>query len=333
MRAFDDIATVVQVFEVDVLRTAAVQDEFLLIGRQFVERNFQAELVVRGQRAEHLEVIDVAPVPATNRPFGQGQFAIDQALDVEELLHPQTIAGRASAGRVVEGEQLGFQFADRVAADRAGEACGEDHLFTRLVVHRRHQGDAVRQFQRGLEGFGQALLQVGANLEAVDHDIDGMFFLLVELGSFVQLIELSIDSGADKTLRAQLFENRQVLAFALADDRRQQHQLAALRFGEDQVDHLADGLRFKRDVVIRATGNTHTCIKQAQVVVDFGDSADRRARVVRGRLLFDGDRRRQAFDGVDVGLFHHRQELPGVGRQRFDVAALTFGVQGVESQG
>ncbi|MCY1173458.1 hypothetical protein D9M73_136180 [compost metagenome] len=314
MRALDDIAPVIEVFEIDVLRPAAVQNALLLISRQFVERHFQAELVVRGQRAEHLEIIDVAPVPAANRAFCQGQFTVDQALDVEELLDPQAITGRAGAGRVVEGEQLGFQFADRVAADRAGEACGEDHLFTRLVVHRRHQGDAVRQFQRGLEGFGQALLQVGANLEAVDHDIDGMFFLLVELGSFVQLIELSIDSGADKTLRAQLFENRQVLAFALADDRRQQHQLAALRFGEDQVDHLADGLRFQRDVVIRATGNTHTCIKQAQVVVDFGDSADRRARVVRGRLLFDGDRRRQAFDSVDVGLFHHRQELPGVGR-------------------
>ncbi|MNZ98192.1 hypothetical protein D3C78_1174690 [compost metagenome] len=220
-----------------------------------------------------------------------------------------------------------------MAADRAGEACGEDHLFTRLVVHRCHQGDAVRQFQRGLEGFGQALLQVGANLEAVDHDIDGMFFLLVELGSFVQLIELSIDSGADKTLRAQLFENRQVLAFALADDRRQQHQLAALRFGEDQVDHLADGLRFQRNVVVRATGDAHAGIQQAQVIVNFGNGADRRTRVVRGGLLFDGDRRRQAFDGVDVRLFHHRQELPGISRQRFDVAALAFGVQGVESQG
>ncbi|MND96066.1 hypothetical protein D3C80_883410 [compost metagenome] len=49
VRAFDDVAAVVQVFEIDVLRAAAMQDEFLLVGGQFVERYFQAELVVRGQ--------------------------------------------------------------------------------------------------------------------------------------------------------------------------------------------------------------------------------------------------------------------------------------------
>ncbi|MPN40471.1 hypothetical protein SDC9_188009 [bioreactor metagenome] len=51
-----------------------------------------------------------------------------------------------------------------------------------------------------------------------------------------------------------------------------------------------------------------------------------------GCLLLDRDRRAQAFDQVDVGLFHQLQELPGVGRQRFDVAPLAFGVERVESQ-
>jgi hypothetical protein len=41
---------------------------------------------------------------------------------------------------------------------------------------------------------------------------------------------------------------------------------------------------------------------------------------------------RQAFDQVDIGLFHQLQELPGVGRQRFDVAALALGVQGVKGE-
>ena len=35
---------------------------------------------------------------------------------------------------------------------------------------------------------------------------------------------------------------------------------------------------------------------------------------------------------IDIGLLHHRQELPGIGRKRFDVAALTLSVQGVKSQ-
>ena len=35
---------------------------------------------------------------------------------------------------------------------------------------------------------------------------------------------------------------------------------------------------------------------------------------------------------VDVGLFHHRQELAGIGGQRFHIPALAFGIQGVEGQ-
>ena len=73
-------------------------------------------------------------------------------------------------------------------------------------------------------------------------------------------------------------------------------------------------------------------VEQAQVVVDFGDGADGRARVVRRRLLLDRDRRRQAFDQVDVGLFHQLQELPRVGRQRLDVAPLALGVERVERE-
>ena len=51
-----------------------------------------------------------------------------------------------------------------------------------------------------------------------------------------------------------------------------------------------------------------------------------------GRLLLDGDGRRQAVDQVDVRLLHLLEELPGVRRQRLDVAALPFGVDGVEGE-
>jgi MFS family permease len=54
---------------------------------------------------------------------------------------------------------------------------------------------------------------------------------------------------------------------------------------------------------------------------------------VRGRLLLDGNGRRQPLDVVHVGLFHHRQELPRVGGQGLHVAALALGVEaGVEGQ-
>ncbi len=333
VRALDDVASVVEVLEVDALLAAALQDHLLVLGRQLAERLLQAEAVVRGQRTQHLEVVHVAPVPAADRAFGQGELGIDQALGVEELLHPQAIAGRAGAGGVVEGEQLRLQLADGMATDRAGETRGEDRLFALFVIHRCHQGDPVGQLERGLERLGQALLQVGADLEAVHHHIDAVFFLLVQLGQFVEFIEFAVDPSAHKALGAQLVEHCQMLALALAHNGRQQHQFAAFRALQHQVYHLADRLRFQRDIVIRAAWSADAGVQQAQVVVDFGDGANRGAGVVGGRLLLDGNGWRQAFDGVDVGLFHHRQELPGVGRQRFHIAALAFGVQGVERQG
>ena len=73
-------------------------------------------------------------------------------------------------------------------------------------------------------------------------------------------------------------------------------------------------------------------VEQPEVVVDLGDGADGRARVLGGRLLVDRDRRRQTLDEVDVGLVHLAQELPGVRRQRLDVPPLTLGEDRVERQ-
>ena len=72
--------------------------------------------------------------------------------------------------------------------------------------------------------------------------------------------------------------------------------------------------------------------EQPQVVVDLGDRADGRARVARGRLLVDRDRRAQALDEVDVGLVHLAEELPGVRRQRLDVPPLALGEDRVEGE-
>ena len=66
--------------------------------------------------------------------------------------------------------------------------------------------------------------------------------------------------------------------------------------------------------------------------MDLGDRADGGARVVGGGLLLDGDGGREALDVVHIGFVHHGEELPGVGRQRLDVAALSLGIEGVEGE-
>ena len=72
--------------------------------------------------------------------------------------------------------------------------------------------------------------------------------------------------------------------------------------------------------------------QQPHVVVNLGRRADGRARVADAVLLADRDRRRDAVDAIDVRLLHPLEELPGVGRQRLDVAPLPFGVDRVEGE-
>src|ERR1039458_10227310 len=73
-------------------------------------------------------------------------------------------------------------------------------------------------------------------------------------------------------------------------------------------------------------------IEQTQVVIDLGDGPDRRTGVARRGLLVNGDRGRQSLYEVHVRLVHLPEELPGIRRQRLDVAALAFGVDRVERE-
>src|SRR5262249_30257763 len=83
---------------------------------------------------------------------------------------------------------------------------------------------------------------------------------------------------------------------------------------------------------VRAMRRARARPKQTQVVVDLRDGADRGPRIVSGGFLLDGNRRRQPFDRVDVGLFHQPEKLSCICGQRFDVTALALGVDRVERQ-
>ena len=73
-------------------------------------------------------------------------------------------------------------------------------------------------------------------------------------------------------------------------------------------------------------------VQHAQIIVNFGDGADGRARAAVGGLLLDRNRRAQAVDRIDLGPLHLIQKLARVGRKRFDVAALALGVDRVEGE-
>ena len=70
-----------------------------------------------------------------------------------------------------------------------------------------------------------------------------------------------------------------------------------------------------------------------QIVVDFRDRADGAARGADVVDLLDGNGRRDADDGVHLGLVHALKKLPRVRRERLHVTPLALGVDGVEREG
>jgi hypothetical protein len=49
-------------------------------------------------------------------------------------------------------------------------------------------------------------------------------------------------------------------------------------------------------------------------------------------LLLQGHRRRQAVDGIHIGHANLVDQAPGIGRDRFEIAPLGFGIQRGERQ-
>jgi hypothetical protein len=331
MRLHRAAAFLARIVEGDRFLARAVQHQVLHFFVEHLPGRLDVELVVARERLQHRVVEMVAPVPAPDRAGGERQVRVrDDALRVEEVDAAQAVAARAGAHRVVEGKEARLELGDGVVAQRAGELRREQVFL--LAVLLEHQCPAVGVAQRGLQRLGEALLGVGARLDAVDDDVDGVLGVLRQLRRGVELVHAAVDAHPREALRAQLFQKAGLLAFARRDHRREDHELRFRRQREQLLHHLRHRLRLQRDRVLGAVRRAGAREQQAQVIVDLGDRAHRRARVVARRLLLDGDRRRKPLDEVDVGLLHELQELARVRGKALDVAPLAFGVERVEGE-
>ena len=241
------------------------------------------------------------------------------------MVKPETGQANFSENRIRSGPLLSWIFAvflsDFFSSAAAARRIG-------IFDHREPFGE----LQRGLKTFRQPLADVRPHHDAVDHHVDVVREFLVERGRFRELVERAVDLDPLESLLEIFGELLLVFALAAAHHRRQQIEPRAFGQRQHAVDHLRDDLAFDRQAGGGRIGHADPRPQQPHVVVDLGDGADGRARILRGGLLLDGDRRRQAVDLVDVGLLHHLQELARIGRQRFDVAPLSLGVDGVEGE-
>ena len=248
----------------------------------------------------------------------------------------EALAGGAGALRVIEGEEGGFRDGEFEVALAAGEAFREAEAegfgFAGLFEE-DFAGFAIAEF----DGIDDALHLIGADDEAIGKDEDVVGEVEVEEG--FRGGEFEGPAVLEEAGEAAFTEVEEVVAefggVAGVGGFDGEEGVPAGAFGLSE--HLAgdgiDSIAFDADLAVGAPGFGGAGEEEAEVVVDFSGGGDGRAGVTGGVLLADGDGRGEAVDVVDIGFFHAVEELAGVGGEGFDVAALAFGVDGVEDEG
>ena len=319
--------------QLQLFAVGAVEQGVARLGGKVPQRGVEGEAVPLAQRdVVHLadRALGVVPPAGLDGPLPDGQAAVgDDAVLIH--LHEDAQAGALVAGAlgVVEGKEPRGQLADRDAVLRAGEVLAEGHG---LPADHLHLGHPAGQVQGRFQAVGQPAAHPLADDQPVHHHLDGVLDVLFQGDLLVQVVQAAVhlDPGvAGPPGGVQLFL---LGALALPDHRRQHLKAGPLLQLQDGVHHLVHALLADDPAADRAVGHPDPGVEQPEVIVDLGHGAHRRAGVVAGGLLVDGDGRRQAGDLVDVGLVHPAQEHPGVAGQAFDIAALAVGIDGVEGE-
>ena len=276
------------------------------------------EPVMFGNRFNGLqEIRGFTLAPGGNRAVGdfQGDIGHDKAV-VKEQLHPQPVADRTGPERRVERKQARFNLGDGKAADRTGEFFAENNPLGLALVRGGFQhANAVGQIQRRAKTVGKPLFQPFLDHNPVHHHVNVMAQFLVQNRHILDLVKRAVDLDALKALFAQVDEILAVFALAVTYRRGQQIAARALGQGHHPVNHVLHLLRHDRQAGRGAERGAGAGEQQAQVIVNLGHGANGGTGIFRRGFLLDGNRRRQAGNMVHIRLFHHVEELPGIGRQ------------------
>ena len=254
----------------------------------------------------------------------------DNLLEVYLVHLAQSLAvGAGTLGRV-EGEHVGGGILVGDARDGVHQSLGEVfHLLASFLDDRHH---AVALFHGVGHALADALFVGLLHHEFVYHHLDVVVLVAVYLHSRHNLQYLSVHPHIEIALAAHAVEEFAVVALALANERGEEIDGLALVFVENHVDDLLLGVFHHRLAAAVAVGCAGAGVEKAQVVVYLGGGAHSGTGVLVGGLLFDTDDGAESRNLVYVRAFHIAQKVAGVGGEGLDIAALTFGKDGVESQ-
>ena len=178
---------------------------------------------------------------------------------------------------------------------------GKDHVLSADDASHHH---AIPQLQRSLHRVCQAAHDALLHDDAVHHHLDGMLLIFRELDVIGKGEDVPIHAHTDITLLAELFQELFMRPLLRDSDRPKEHELRSFRKGKERIDDLIHRLPPDRLAAVRTEGTARMCIEHTEVVMDLRHCTDRRARVMAGGFLIDGNRRRKPCDLIHVRLIH-----------------------------
>jgi hypothetical protein len=191
---------------------------------------------------------------------------------------------------------------------------------------------AIAELESELDGIGDSTLATFTYDDSVHDDVEVVRAGAVDGQLIAELDRFAVQASTDVALAAKTLELVPELALLAADNGGKQSDSGPLAAGQDCVDDLLNREGSKDLPRDRAVRCPHASVEQTQVVRDFRDCPHRGSRTFSEGPLLDRDGWTEAFDALDAGLGQLVQELPGVGRERLDVATLTLGVDGIEGE-
>ena len=107
-----------------------------------------------------------------------------------------------------------------------------------------------------------------------------MFFVLVELDFFAEVIYYSVNTHADISVLFRAFKFFDKLTLFAARNRRHDLNFCALGQLEHAVNYIVDSLPRYLSATDGTVRNTYAGIEQAQIIIYFSHRSDGRARVL-----------------------------------------------------
>src|SRR5437667_11938429 len=117
----------------------------------------------------------------------------------------------------------------------------------------------------------------------------------------------------------------------MALNRCQNEQASPLWQAQHLIHDLLHALGAHRLTTAGAMRHTQARKEQTEIIVDLCHSSHSRARIATHGLLLNGNRWRQTFDSIDIGLFELFEKLASISRDSFHIPTLDLRLGGIQS--